>query len=107
MVSDSTVRRRWVGAVLLFAALAMLIAGQTFLKTRLTEVAFLVYWLVCFLFTSAAILVAYIDARAVQIKTRREARKLIETTLNNIQTDANQRPTRAPSPNNDGHKPRR
>jgi hypothetical protein len=107
MVLNSTVKRRWLGAVLLLAALGMLIAGQTFLKTRLTEMAFLLYWLVCFLFTSAAILVAYIDARAVQIKTRYEARKLLETTLNNIQTDAKQRPPRTLSPTNDDHKPRR
>jgi cation transport ATPase len=94
---DATGRRRLTGALILMAALAMLIAGQTVLKSRLHDVIFLVYWLICFVLTGAAILVAYLDARALQRKTRREARELIETTLNHIETDARKKPGRFPT----------
>jgi hypothetical protein len=85
---DATARRRWVGGVALAAALGMLIGGQTILKGRLKEVGFLVYWLVCFLFTGLAIAIAFLDARAVHHRTRREQRNLFEATLRQIENEA-------------------
>lgn len=74
----------------------MLIAGETVLKTRLTNVGFLLYWLLCLALTGGAIVVAYLDVRAVQQRGRREARELLETTLSQIERDARTRP---PGPN--------
>ena len=91
---DVTARRRWIGALLLLAAMAMLIAGQTVLQGHLRGLAFLLYWLLCFIFTGSAIIVAWLDARAVQTKSRREARELIEKTLGKIESDVRQRPRR-------------
>ena len=85
---DATARRRWLGGVALVAALAMLISGETILKGRLKEIGFLVYWLVCFVFTGVAIVIAFLDARAVQSRTRREQRDLFETTLRQIENEA-------------------
>jgi hypothetical protein len=96
---DATTRRRWLGAVVLFAAIGMLIAGQTVLKSRLRDAGFIIYWLLCFLLTITAILVAYLDVRAVQQKTQREARELLETTLSKIEKDARKKPYRK---SNDG-----
>ena len=101
MASDAISRRRRLGALMLLAALGMLVAGQTLFKTRLKDTGFLIYWLVCFLFTAAAILVAYLDAVALQRRSRREARDLLQTTLNEIEKDAKTRPHR------NGGKPKR
>jgi hypothetical protein len=85
---NATARRRWFGALMLLAALAMLIAGLTFLEGRLRDIGYLIYWLVCFGFTGMAILVAYLDARELRRRTRREARELIESTVRKIEKDA-------------------
>ena len=88
MALDTTARRRWFGAVVLLAALAMLICGQTVLKGRLGALAFIVYWLFCFGLTGLAILIALLDARALQRRTRREQRDLFESTLKEIEAEA-------------------
>ncbi|HLH55674.1 MAG TPA: phage holin family protein [Verrucomicrobiae bacterium] len=90
---DSTVRRRIVGGLMLAAALIMLIAGQTFLKSRLQDFGFLIYWSVCLIFTGMAIVVAWVDARSMHQRGRREARDLLESTLDEIQRDAKQKPS--------------
>ena len=72
----------------------MVVAGQTVLKSRLQDVGFLVYWLICFLLTGLAIFVALIDARALRQRTRSEARNLLQSTLDEIATDARNKPTR-------------
>ena len=78
-------RRRWFGTAFLLAAIAMLVAGETALKGRLSAVGFLAYWLVCFGFTGLAMVVAFIDLRAVRSRIRDEQRDLIETTLKEIE----------------------
>lgn len=83
-----TARRRWVGGLLLLAALGLLIAGETILKGRLQGMGFLLYWLLCFVLTGATIIVAWLDACAVQRKSRQEARELVERTLCKIERDA-------------------
>jgi len=88
MELTATARRRWFGALALLSALVMLIAGQTVLKGGLGDMAFLVYWLACFGFTGLALLMALIDMRAVQNRTRQEQKKLIENTLKEIQAQA-------------------
>lgn len=94
MVLDAAARRRWFGALVLIAALGMLIGGETVLKEKLGGLGFMLYWLVCFVFTGVAILFAFLDARALQRQTRREQHDLFETTLKEIQTEAKARPRR-------------
>lgn len=88
---DATARRRRFGALMLLAALGMLVAGQTILKSGLQDIGFLVYWLICFVFTGAAIVVAYLDVRSLRRRGKREARELIETTFSQIEKEARQR----------------
>ena len=78
----------------------MLVVGETVLKSRLKDLSFLVYWLICFVFTGMAIFVAFLDASAVGRHTRQEARDLLETTLGRIESDAKNKPQRSRS--NDG-----
>ena len=92
MALDATARRRWFGAVVLLTALAMLICGQTILRGRLGPLAFIAYWLLCFGLTGLAILVAFLDARTLQRRTRQEQRDLFEATLKEIETEAKSRP---------------
>jgi len=94
MAFDATTRRRWFGALALLAALGMLIAGETLLKGRLGNLAFICYWLVCLAFTGLAILIAFLDVRSLRHQSRREQRELFETTLKEIETEANAKPGR-------------
>ena len=94
MALDATARRRWFGALVLLAALGMLIGGETVLKGRLGNLAFILYWLVCFGLTGLAILIAFLDVRALQRRTRQEQHELFETTLKEIETEAKAKPGR-------------
>lgn len=91
---STTGRRRWFGAGVLLAAMAMLVAGQTVLAGRLSDLAFVFYWLVCFVLTGLAVLFAFQDLRALQHRTREEARDLLQSTLQDIQREARSRPRR-------------
>jgi|SRR6516162_4708017 hypothetical protein len=91
MAFDATTRRRWGGILVLIAALGMLIAGETVLQGRLQNVAFVLYWLLCLILTTAAIIIAFLDARALRRQTREEARDLLQSTLKEIETDAKAR----------------
>jgi 4-hydroxybenzoate polyprenyltransferase len=91
----ATARRRWFGAIVLGLAILMLVLGQTVLKERLGKVAFVVYWLACFVFLCLAIVVAFRDAKAVQNELRSEQRTLLESTLKDIESEARNRQTSA------------
>jgi len=88
MALDVTARRRWFGAIVLLAALGMLICGETVLQGRLGNWAFFAYWLACFGFTGLAILIAFVDARALRHRTRQQQRDLFEATLKEIEAEA-------------------
>jgi hypothetical protein len=88
---DSTAKRRWFGGIVLFGAIAMLICGETILKPKLAGSAYLIYWLICFVLTIAAIVVAFMDVRALQRRIRDEHRELVEGTIDRIQSDAKEK----------------
>jgi hypothetical protein len=88
MALDVTARRRWFGALVLLAALGMLVAGVTVLAGKLGNLAFFAYWLVCLGLTGLAILIAFLDARALRYRIRRQQRDLFEATLKEIEADA-------------------
>ena len=102
MALDATARRRWFGAVVLLAALLMLICGETVLKGRLGGVVFIAYWLACVGFTVLAIVVALLDARALQRRTRRQQQDLFEATLKEIEIEARRR-THSQPPHQQGN----
>jgi len=91
MVMDATARRRWLGALALVGALALLVAGETVLKGRLGDLAFLFYWLVCLGLTCLAILAAILDVRSLQRHARQEQHELLDDTIKRIQSDAKAR----------------
>src|SRR5215216_3622096 len=85
---NATGRRRWVGGLALLAAAAMLIGGETIFKGRFNAMTFIVYWLICFLLTGTAIVIAFVDVRALQQRTRDEQRDLVQNTLKEIEARA-------------------
>ena len=91
MALDATARRRWLGALVLLAALGMLIGGETVLKGKLGGLGFMFYCLVCFALTGLAIAIAFLDARALERQTRQEQHDLYATTLKDIETKAKAR----------------
>jgi hypothetical protein len=92
MAFDATARRRLFGAIALMVALAMLICGETFLKEKLLNLVFVCYWLVCFGSTCLAILVAFLDARALRRRASEEHRDLFDATLKEIEAKAKTSP---------------
>jgi hypothetical protein len=85
MGNSSDAMRRWLGAFSLAVAFGLLVWGETILKPFLKGILFLIYWLICFLFTCSAIVIALLDVRAVRRRIRSEQRNLIERTLNDLE----------------------
>ena len=85
---DRVIQRRVLGAVFVLLAIAMLICGQTILRARLSPLGFLMYWLICLVFTCLAIVIAFRDAREMQQKVRHEHRALLDDTLKTIEGEA-------------------
>jgi hypothetical protein len=97
---NATFKRRWLGALVLLAAIGMLVVGQTVLDKRITGIAFAIYWLACFGLTGTAIIIAYLDARAGARRICNEEREMLNTALRQIQSDARNRPRRRADPSN-------
>jgi hypothetical protein len=72
-------------------ALAMLVAGETVLKERLSPAATLAYSLICLSLTALAMVVAILDLRALRHRSRQQQRDLFEQTLKTIETEAKAR----------------
>ena len=88
MPLDARARRRWFGGLVLVAAIIMLICGQTVLQGQLKPVVFVLYWILCFVLTGVAMIVAFRDLTDLQQRTRQEHRDLLENTLRDIETEA-------------------
>ena len=72
----------------LAVAAGLLIWGQTVLQPLLKGAAFLLYWLACFAFTIAAIVISLQDIRAVRRRIREEQRDLIQRALDDVERKA-------------------
>lgn len=91
---NATLRRRWLGVLVLVAAVALLAAGQTLLEGRLTGLGFLVYWMACFALTGVAVFIAVWDARAVARETLKEHRAILNDAIRELRKDS--QPKRPP-----------
>jgi membrane protein implicated in regulation of membrane protease activity len=77
--------------MVLFAAVGMVVAGETVLQGRMGDLAFVGYWMVCLVLTALAVLVALLDARALRRRSREESRQLLQATLKEIEANAKTR----------------
>ena len=87
MLGPVDARRRWFGTLFLIVAIGMLFWGQSVLKSRLEGMGFVLYWLVCFLFTGLAFLTAILDFRAVRQQSRDEHRDLFRHSFDGLEAD--------------------
>jgi hypothetical protein len=95
VVLSASTRRRWLGVIFLACAACLLICGLTILAARLRGLAFLVYWLICLLFTALAALVALADLRATARQARQEQRDLVQNAFGGIEDKTDQKRGRA------------
>ena len=101
MDSNTGIRHRKRGMTFLIVSVVMLIAGETVLRSSLAKVPFILYWMVCFVFTFMAIVFAFLDVAGVQRQAREQQRELLEKTIHEIarQKEVKARrsaPTRSP-----------
>jgi hypothetical protein len=80
----------------LLMAGGMLIWGQTVLKSSLQDLWFILYWLVCTLFTLLALLIALLDLRAIGRRVRNEQRELVHRTLQDVERQNKNKKKRRP-----------
>ena len=85
MSNNAQAWRRWFGLVFLGIAFAMLVWGQTVLQPKPDGVAFILYWLGCFVFTVLAMMTALLDIWLIRRKQRRDRRELVRRTFSNAE----------------------
>jgi hypothetical protein len=73
--------RRWTTGLFLGLACLMLFLGLTIFSGHLQQASFVIYWLVCFLFTGLAAILALVDVMIIRKKSRDEQRDLIKRTF--------------------------
>ena len=81
-------RRRWFSVFFLIIAAGMLIWGQTLLKPYLEGVGFVIYWLVCMVFTALSMWTALLDIWAVRRRTRDQQRDLLQRIFDEAESNA-------------------
>jgi hypothetical protein len=84
MDNDAGFPHRKRGMYFLGIALLMLVLGESAFRHSLGKVAFVVYWMFCFIFTALAILFAFLDVAGVQRQARAQQRELLEKTIGEI-----------------------
>lgn len=84
MDNNTGIPHRKRGLIFLGIALLMLILGETALRQSLGKIGFVIYWMVCFIFTGLAILFSFLDVAGVQRQARAQQRELLEKTIGEI-----------------------
>ena len=84
MDSNTGIPIRKRGLTFLIISVVMLILGETVLRSSLTKVPFIIYWMICFIFTAMAIVFAFLDVAGVQRQAREQQRELLEKTIHEI-----------------------
>ena len=84
----------------LTVASGMLIWGHTILAPYLEGTGFLTYWLVCFAFAIASIIIALVDVHAILRNIRQERAALLRRVMRDIKedTEAHDGHARQPTP---------
>lgn len=72
---------RWLAAVTLFSAVAMVAVGEFLLKEQLHAEAFIYYWMVCIAFTFLTLMLALADCWLVCRQMHRQQKELLAEAL--------------------------
>jgi hypothetical protein len=94
--------RRWYGLLCLVLGASMLVWGQTVLSTRLQGKTYIIYWTICFLVTSLALIFALWETRRLRLKLHEEEKALFREMVRQIeqarqQKEEQQHPKAAPA----------
>jgi hypothetical protein len=81
-------RRRWFGLFYLISSGGLLVWGLTLLHPVLRGWLFVAYWFACFLCALLALVMAWLDLRAIRRQARAERRELLDQALSRISRDA-------------------
>jgi hypothetical protein len=84
MDSTTGIRHRKRGLIFLIISVVMLILGETLLRSSLSNVSFVLYWMACIVVTFMAIVFAFLDVAGVQRQAREQQRELLEKTVREI-----------------------
>ncbi|HEX4647029.1 MAG TPA: hypothetical protein VH598_15610, partial [Verrucomicrobiae bacterium] len=87
MANSTDVVRRWIVGIFVLIAVAMVVCGQTVLKSRLRQEAFLYYWAACIFFTGLSFVAALVDMWIIRRRARRERRDLLNKTFAGLDLD--------------------
>jgi len=79
--------RRLAAGLFLGGAGLMLVLGMTILSPQLKGISFLIFWLICFLLTGLAALLALVDLAIIRHTSREKQRNLIKETLEQTEKD--------------------
>jgi type VI protein secretion system component VasK len=93
-------RRRLAGVLFLTIALGMLLAGQTILRAELKGVPFILFWLICLVFTFLTMVVALLDLYAMRRRNSAELHALLEKAVQDIAAEREARRQRTPGGHN-------
>jgi hypothetical protein len=77
-----------MGVICLGVAVLMVVWGQFFLPQSIAPELQLAFWLLCFLLTLSAIVIACMDLLVLRQRTRAEKRELFEETMHEIEQEA-------------------
>jgi hypothetical protein len=87
MTTSADIVRRWVVGIFLLIAVAMVVCGETVLKSRLRQETFLYYWMVCIFFTGLTFIAALVDLWIIRRRARRERLDLLKKTFSGLDLD--------------------
>lgn len=85
MAAHGDIQRRRFGMIFLIVASAMVVLGQTLLSPFLRGLAFIVYWLACFVITGLAMLAALLEARTISRQAREQHREMVARALDGLE----------------------
>ncbi|MCX8157449.1 MAG: hypothetical protein N3J91_13560 [Verrucomicrobiae bacterium] len=90
--------RRSYGLLCLILGASMLIWGQTLLASRLHGKTYIIYWTLCFLVTSLALILALWETRRLRIQLQEEEKALFREMVRQIELARREKEARQDSP---------
>lgn len=80
-MTSSSVVRHWLSGFAIFAAMGMVILGQTLFAGQLQGYDYVFYWGVCMVLTFLAALAAIYEMASIRKESRRQHHQLLEDTF--------------------------
>ncbi|MCX7871949.1 MAG: hypothetical protein N2487_01535 [Verrucomicrobiae bacterium] len=76
--------RKLLIAISILSAIFLLVCGQTFLKSSLDGVQYIIYWSGCLFFTVLSLYLSLVELRFINLESRNEFKTLLGETIDEI-----------------------